>query len=74
MALRGRWRRRRAAKSRTRRAVETIGWIGAALAIRWALLDAYVVPSGSMLPSLLIGDRMFVDKTAYGLRVPFTTT
>lgn len=27
-----------------------------------------------MLPSLLIGDRMFVDKTAYGLRVPFTTT
>lgn len=44
-----------------------------ALSFRWAFLDALLVPSGSMLPSLLIGDRMFVAKFAYGVRVPFIT-
>ncbi|MEY4616061.1 MAG: hypothetical protein RJB66_1021 [Pseudomonadota bacterium] len=43
-----------------------------ALTIRWALLEAYVIPSGSMLPSLLINDHIFVNKLAYGLRVPFS--
>lgn len=43
-----------------------------ALTIRWALLEAYVIPSGSMLPSLLINDHIFVNKMIYGLRVPFT--
>jgi signal peptidase I len=61
-------------KTRTRRAAETLLTILAALTIRWAFLDAYVVPSGSMLPSLLIGDRMFVAKFVYGVRIPFTTT
>jgi signal peptidase I len=46
----------------------------AALTIRWVILDAYVIPSGSMLPSLLIGDRLFVAKFVYGVRVPFTTS
>jgi signal peptidase I len=40
---------------------------------RSALADHYHVPSGSMEPSLLTGDRIFVNKLAYGLRVPFTT-
>lgn len=46
--------------------------IGVAMVIRWAILEAYVIPSGSMLPSLLINDHIFVNKFTYGLRVPFT--
>lgn len=46
--------------------------IGVALFIRWALIEAYVIPSGSMLPSLLIHDHIFVNKFVYGLRVPFS--
>jgi signal peptidase I len=43
-----------------------------ALTIRWGLFEAYVIPSGSMLPSLLIRDHIFVNKLVYGLRVPFS--
>lgn len=43
-----------------------------ALTIRWGFLEAYVIPSGSMLPSLLIHDHIFVNKFTYGLRVPFS--
>lgn len=46
--------------------------IGVALLIRWAFMEAYVIPSGSMLPTLLINDHIFVNKIVYGLRVPFT--
>lgn len=42
------------------------------LTLRWLVLEAYVIPSGSMLPSLLIHDYIFVNKLAYGLRLPFT--
>ena len=40
---------------------------------RSTLADHYLVPSGSMEPTLVSGDRVFVDKLGYGLRVPFTT-
>jgi signal peptidase I len=43
-----------------------------ALFIRWGFFEAYVIPSGSMLPSLLINDHIFVNKFVYGLRVPFS--
>lgn len=43
-----------------------------AFGIRWALVEAYVIPSGSMLPTLLIHDHIFVNKIVYGIRVPFT--
>lgn len=43
-----------------------------ALSIRWALVEAYVIPSGSMLPTLLIRDHIFVNKLVYGVRYPFT--
>lgn len=43
------------------------------LAVRSTLADHYHVPSGSMEPTLVPGDRVVVDKMAYGLRVPFTT-
>ncbi len=45
--------------------------VGVALFIRWALIEAYVIPSGSMLPTLLIRDHIFVNKFVYGIRVPF---
>ena len=43
-------------------------------AARSSLADHYHVPSGSMEPTLLPGDRVVVDKRAYGLRIPFTRT
>jgi signal peptidase I len=43
------------------------------LTFRSAVADWNDVPSGSMQPSILIGDRIFVNKLAYGLRVPFTS-
>lgn len=39
---------------------------------RSSLADHYFVPSGSMEYSLMPGDRVVVDKTAYGIRFPFT--
>ena len=42
------------------------------LAARSTFADHYYVPSGSMEHTLIAGDRVFVDKRAYGLRVPFT--
>lgn len=42
-------------------------------AVRSSLADHYFVPSGSMEFTLLPGDRVLVNKAAYGLRVPFTT-
>jgi signal peptidase I len=46
--------------------------VGVALVIRWALFEAYVIPSTSMLPTLLVHDHIFVNKISYGLRVPFS--
>ena len=43
------------------------------LAVRSTLADHYYVPSGSMEPTLMPGDRVVVDKVSYGLRVPFTS-
>ena len=39
---------------------------------RSAIADWNVVPTGSMQPTIEIGDRIVVDKAAYDLRVPFT--
>ncbi len=43
-----------------------------ALTIRWGVAEAYVIPSGSMEPTLEVSDRIFVNKLAYGVRVPFS--
>ena len=42
------------------------------LMFRSAIADWNVVPTGSMQPTIRIGDRIVVDKMAYDLRIPFT--
>ena len=42
------------------------------LAGRSSLADHYYVPSGSMEYTLMAGDRVVVNKTSYGIRIPFT--
>jgi len=41
--------------------------------IRSSLADWNDVPTGSMRPTILEGDRVWVNKVAYDLKVPFTT-
>jgi signal peptidase I len=41
-------------------------------AARSSFADHYYVPSGSMENTLFAGDRVIVDKTAYGWRIPYT--
>ncbi len=43
-------------------------------AVRSAIADWNDVPSGSMNPTIVEGDRVFVNKLAYDLKIPFTTT
>lgn len=45
----------------------------ALISFRSAVADWNDVPTGSMKPTILEGDRVFVNKIAYDLRVPFTT-
>ncbi len=57
---------------------EVISWIKSivialiiAFFIRTFIVQAYKIPSGSMIPTLLVGDYILVNKLAYGIRNPF---
>ncbi len=42
-----------------------------ALFIRTFIVQAFKIPSGSMIPTLAIGDHILVNKLSYGVRMPF---
>lgn len=57
-----------------RESMESIGLaVLVALFLRSFVVEAFKIPSGSMIPTLLVGDQIFVNKYVYGVRVPFTS-
>jgi signal peptidase I len=40
--------------------------------LRWAVVEPFVIPSGSMLPGLQLLDHVLVKKFSYGLKFPFS--
>ena len=62
-----------ARKGAVREYTESIGGaILVALLLRAFVFEPFHIPSGSMIPTLLVGDFIFVNKMSYGLRIPFT--
>ncbi|MES2176410.1 MAG: signal peptidase I [Gemmatimonadota bacterium] len=71
---------RRTAVPRASLVVRTRGFIMGALPVlaiflgtRQLLAEAFRIPSGSMEPTLLVGDWLFVNKLKFGPHVPFTS-
>jgi signal peptidase I len=62
-------------KSLVREYVEAIAIaILLALVIRTFVVQAFTIPSGSMMDTLLVGDYILVNKFLYGPEMPFTDT
>ncbi len=62
-----------ARKSTVREYSESIGVaVLVALLLRAFVVEAFQIPSGSMIPTLEVGDHIFVSKFSYGLSIPFT--
>ena len=45
--------------------------IALALFIRTFIVQAYKIPSGSMMPTLVVGDHILVNKFIYGVKIPY---
>ncbi len=62
-------------KSALREYAESIGMaVLFALMLRGFVIEPFKIPTGSMVPTLEVGDHLFVNKFLYGIRVPFTET
>jgi len=65
-----------AKKTKKQWLIENVTSLGLALLlvfmVRSSIVEAFKIPSGSMIPTLLIGDHIFVNKFAYGLKIPFS--
>jgi signal peptidase I len=62
-----------ARKSAARQYAESIGLaLGVALLLRAFVVEAFQIPSGSMIPTLEVGDHIFVSKFSYAVGIPFT--
>jgi signal peptidase I len=60
-------------KSVVREYTEAIVWaVALTLFLRAFVIQAFRIPSGSMMDTLLIGDFLFVNKFEYGPKIPFT--
>ena len=63
-------------KSKKKWIIENVTSLGLALLlvfmIRSSVIEAFKIPSGSMIPTLLIGDHIFVNKFSYGFKIPFS--
>jgi signal peptidase I len=48
------------------------GTVALFLILRTFFVEAYRIPSGSMIPTMLVGDWLFVNKLRFGPNIPFT--
>jgi signal peptidase I len=64
----GPWR-----KSEVREYLEAIVMaVAVAFALRAFVIEAFKIPSGSMIPTLMVGDHIFVNKFSYGPAIPYS--
>jgi signal peptidase I len=63
---------KRPERSKRRQFLEFAGLLFAALMLRSFVAEPYEIPTGSMLPTVQIGDRLVISKLSYGARIPYT--
>ncbi len=64
-----------ARKGALRETLENVGIaVLVALGLRSCFYEPFKIPSPSMVPTLVPGDHIFVNKFRYGIQIPFTTT
>jgi len=73
------WVTKRAKEKLLKRVNVTREWVNTglvAVALAWAIMSfiiqAFKIPSGSMMDTLKIGDHIFVNKFIYGIHIPFS--